>query len=824
LYFNKVGQFYEVVGDNAFKLAEATGREVSKRTLANGYTADVLDVTESDIRDFADRQGYDIEFGENDGVRLTRKAENTIDSDFTADNTKAVTNIGSDEELKSIITKNLTPKAAEVIESRFHDGIDGFVQEVKSKYNEYGGIADARGLFADGGKGVTEYLRSVEDADSGEVRFSFDEDSGSEKTTFIKHLKEHSAIFNSKQYVFKVNSDSIIKDGNFTETINKYFESIGGKAVNPQLGVVELKKSGAKTTVFHGISGDKLTAVAAIKDVVEKGIILSHDENWKGRGYDTYLIAGKGYINNEPGIVGVIVKNYPNSNQNNKFYLHEVIKIGASHTAVDNNAIRVNEPAPINNHIISQDNKIVNSNSMRNNQKEYVRGGNNNGERSLYSDANVGRKAGTSAGEVNGRMAERSGEATGRAGQGADVRAVYAKNVRANGNTGTQTIKADRGLVRIELINPAAYNDEMLSLIQEAKEKGVQLHFFIGNGERGRFAGKVSRMVRGFIKGSDVYVQYDNEKYTPKQIAEHEYVHKDYNGAKAQKAVNYIRNSLSVAEKNKIIQEYYEKYYDIADGNEEYIFEEFVADVLSGMSEYSVQFENVVNEYWNENSVSEGYNAAEYTKSMDGGGEASYSIENVPGTDKVYVKASRQVINGDNPSEWKKQVFNYINNTIRSGKDVSVLAADGDILTITKDTAGKATFRNNVIQKDGTHRKMTNEEFATKLRAETHIDEVSKVSKKSGWAEDTKNHRFAKDGFDYRTAYFEDFDGQYYRLTLSVGKNGEINTVYNIGKMKETTNPTRGSKAAENNSGTVGRGFLSDNIILQNPPIVNKAK
>ena len=121
MYFNKVGQFYEVVGDNAFKLAEATGREVSKRTLANGYTADVLDVTESDIRDFADRQGYDIEFGENDGVRLTRKAENTIDSDFTADNTKAVTNIGSDEELKSIITKNLTPKAAEVIESRVQD-------------------------------------------------------------------------------------------------------------------------------------------------------------------------------------------------------------------------------------------------------------------------------------------------------------------------------------------------------------------------------------------------------------------------------------------------------------------------------------------------------------------------------------------------------------------------------------------------------------------------------------------------------------------------------------------------------------------------------
>ncbi|MEG0785424.1 MAG: hypothetical protein RR389_08380, partial [Christensenella sp.] len=50
---------------------------------------------------------------------------------------------------------------------------------------------------------------------------------------------------------------------------------------------------------------------------------------------------------------------------------------------------------------------------------------------------------------------------------------------------------------------------------------------------------------------------------------------------------------------------------------------------------------------------------------------------------------------------------------------------------------------------------------------------------------DYKNHQFAKDGFNYRVAYFEDADGQYYRATISVGKNGEINTIYNVGKMKK---------------------------------------
>lgn len=61
-------------------------------------------------------------------------------------------------------------------------------------------------------------------------------------------------------------------------------------------------------------------------------------------------------------IVEVIVKNYPNSKQNNKFYLHEIIKIGTSHTAVENNAIRVNEQVPIDSTTISQKNSAVNSN------------------------------------------------------------------------------------------------------------------------------------------------------------------------------------------------------------------------------------------------------------------------------------------------------------------------------------------------------------------------------------------------------------------------------------------------------------------------------
>ncbi len=160
-----------------------------------------------------------------------------------------------------------------------------------------------------------------------------------------------------------------------------------------------------------------------------------------------------------------------------------------------------------------------------------------------------------------------------------------------------------------------------------------------------------------------------------------------------------------------------------------------------------------------------------------------------------YVQADRQVIKGNKPGAWQSQIKKYIDENIRHGRDVNVIASDGDILTITRDTSGKARFRNSVTLPDGTQREMTNREFKAKLNAEGHIDEISAVSKRGKYVSpDTKDHPFAKDGFNYRTAFFQDFDGKYYKLTLSVGKNGEINTVYNIGRMDGMRNPSDNSE------------------------------
>ena len=177
----------------------------------------------------------------------------------------------------------------------------------------------------------------------------------------------------------------------------------------------------------------------------------------------------------------------------------------------------------------------------------------------------------------------------------------------------------------------------------------------------------------------------------------------------------------------------------------------------------------------------------ENTAGRDADG-VEYSVkENAKGK---YVQADRKVVEGKNPKEWGESVERFINDKIRQGEDVQVLADNGDILTITENSAGKAKFRNYVIRPDGTKTRMTDAEYLTKLNAESHIDELSKISKKGKKdVPDYKRHDFAKDGFNYRTAYFQDGDGKYYKLTISVGKNGEINTVYNVGKIEEAPFP-----------------------------------
>ena len=165
---------------------------------------------------------------------------------------------------------------------------------------------------------------------------------------------------------------------------------------------------------------------------------------------------------------------------------------------------------------------------------------------------------------------------------------------------------------------------------------------------------------------------------------------------------------------------------------------------------------------------------------------------------KKYVQADRQVIFGDDPDGWADQIEGYINRKIRNGEDVILTTDSGDVLKITKDTAGKASFRNYVTDENGHRRLMTDSEYEAKLNAEAHIDELVQVSEKKnntpvpdelGTNGKPLHGGFANNGWFYRKAWFQDFDGKYYLVTISTadGDNGVV--VYNVGDMKRRGSP-----------------------------------
>ena len=47
----------------------------------------------------------------------------------------------------------------------------------------------------------------------------------------------------------------------------------------------------------------------------------------------------------------------------------------------------------------------------------------------------------------------------------------------------------------------------------------------------------------------------------------------------------------------------------------------------------------------------------------------------------------------------------------------------------------------------------------------------------------------ASSGWNYRTAFFKDFDGKYYKVTISTAQSADGKMIYNIGQMQERSIP-----------------------------------
>ena len=223
---------------------------------------------------------------------------------------------------------------------------------------------------------------------------------------------------------------------------------------------------------------------------------------------------------------------------------------------------------------------------------------------------------------------------------------------------------------------------------------------------------------------------------------------------------------------------------------------------VSELEEAVKQWDAMVKE--TETVVKSGNAEIENTAGAETGGERKYLIkENSKGK---YVQADRQVIFGNDPESWKNQIEIYLHKIIKKEGSVQIPTEDGDVLRLTKDTVEKSSFR-NFIKKE--NRYLTDEEYLTKIEAEAHIDELAQISKRGPQNvpdEGGIHGELAQDGWNYRKAFFRDFDGKYYVVKISVGLGPNGKTVYNIGSIRERSFPTDSGSSSKN------RGAHGDSV------------
>ena len=201
---------------------------------------------------------------------------------------------------------------------------------------------------------------------------------------------------------------------------------------------------------------------------------------------------------------------------------------------------------------------------------------------------------------------------------------------------------------------------------------------------------------------------------------------------------------------------------------------------------------------------------------------AQYKIETLP-DGKQYVKSDRQVIEGDDASAWSKQAEQFINEKIRNNADLRVFTKDGFAIDITERSAYKLSDPHVQSIEKVARPMLGREALKAKMQAAGHIDELAETARWSKFAPDRNGKHvndIGEDGFDTFTTYFEDSDGQYYRVRFTAGVNEDMDTAYSIGLMDKRNHPS----SAGSSSAPFGRGAQNTRMVYENSITPDGAK
>jgi len=177
-----------------------------------------------------------------------------------------------------------------------------------------GGAEYSKDRFAEGGG--EDYIREVGEGSQ------TTESKGRDRVKADDFQKNAEWVFGAAPVRRLDGSEFSKSDVDLVTQVAQYFESIGGEVERDDLGEVELTRRGVKDSMSHGIGRAKAAAFMAVPDVIRHGKIIDRQTNWKGRGYDTYVIDAPISIGKTEYIMEVIVEQ--SLHGKNRYYLHEV--------------------------------------------------------------------------------------------------------------------------------------------------------------------------------------------------------------------------------------------------------------------------------------------------------------------------------------------------------------------------------------------------------------------------------------------------------------------------------------------------------------------
>ena len=447
------------------------------------------------------------------------------------------------------------------------------------------------------------------------------------------------------------------------------------------------------------------------------------------------------------------------------------------------------------------------------------------------SDGDAGRNAGQSTGGQAGAVAEGAGGTEKRSAAAQQVGAAtqrqnYARNLRLP-KVSPRELGIFSGVTsRTNTVFTREHWDAgMRSTAERVKETtGLETTYVLGALQIRNSQGGVSRAAGAFA-GNRIIVQADNLRASIDQLADHETYHaiaRDTPGLNSQIEDN-IRSSLAPEDFDKIVEKYIIAQRGVNDVPENgtdlefeeamnSIKEEIFADAYAGINAFGAhaeQYQQTVR-----SNVAARHPSPTKEIVAQSAPPDKYSVVTLP-DGKQFVRADRQVLYGQEPSSWRQQLEEYINGKIRKGENVTLIGADGDELVLTATSAGKLS---SPYTNDG--RTMSDDAYERKANAAAHIDELAQTSVrgKTVVADHSERHgSMADEGWNYRTAYFQDFDGKYYEVKISVAQSSNGKLIYNIGKMQERSIPQKISGSSSAGTGAL-RGDASQNFSKNQSP------